>query len=151
MMESVHKALLSGRQLGFTLVELLVVLVIVAIIAAIGYPSYVQYTIRANRTAAQSFMLTIANKQEQYMLDARSYANDPNALTTLGLTLPIEVSRNYDVAVSAVITATPPTYTITATRISPQQINDSKCGNLTLNQTGLKGTSALPSPVAGCW
>ncbi len=134
-------------QKGFTLIELMVAVAIVGILAAIAYPSYVNNVTKSRRSAAESFILTVANKQEQYMLDARQYANDPGALTTLGLAIPAEVSPYYTLAVSAVNAATPPTYTITATPIpgGSQAANDTACPSLTLNQTGAK------TPVSGCW
>src|SRR3989442_9964736 len=64
----------ASAQDGFTLIELMVTVAIVAILAAIAYPSYTQYIVRANRSAAQSFILSLANKQEQYILDLRQYA-----------------------------------------------------------------------------
>ncbi len=131
-------------QRGFTLVELMIVVVIAGILAAIAYPSYNQYVTKSKRSAAESFMLTVANRQEQYMLDARSYAA---TLSALGLTTPSDVAPNYSVALSGV---TSTTYTITATPTGAQQTNDTKCANLTLNQTGAKGISGTGS-VAACW
>jgi type IV pilus assembly protein PilE len=132
---------------GFTLVELMIVVVIVGILAAVGYPSYSQYVTRANRSAAASFLLTVSNKQEQYMLDARQYAS---TLTALNLAAPSEVASNYTITVAANNAATPPGYTITATPISAQLSNDTGCANLTLDQTGAKGISGT-STVAACW
>lgn len=137
-------------QKGFTLIELMIVVAIVTILAAIGYPSYTSYVIKSNRSAAEGFMLTVSNKQEQYMLDARVYANDPGALTTLGLTTPAEVSRNYTITVAANNAATPPSYTITAAPTGAQLANDTKCATLTLDQTGSKGISGT-GPATACW
>lgn len=131
-------------QSGFTLIELMIVVIIAGILAAIAYPSYSQYVTKSKRSAAESFMLTVANKQEQYMLDARSYAT---TLSALGLTTPTDVAANYSIALSGV---TSTTYTITATPSGTQQANDTKCANLTLNQTGAKGISGTGS-VAACW
>lgn len=137
-------------QKGFTLVELMIVVAIVATLAAIGYPSYTNHVVKSNRSAAESFMLTASNKQEQYMLDARQYATGASALSTLGLTTPAEVSRNYIISVVANNAATPPSYTITATPTGAQLANDTKCATLTLDQTGGKGISGT-GPAASCW
>lgn len=121
----------TKTQSGFTLIELMVVVAIVAILAAIGYPSYTQYLVRANRSAAQQFMLDIANREEQYLLDARVYTN---TLGTggLNLTTPPDVDRYYTITV----TGEPSTYTITATpKVGTSQAGD---GNLTLTNTGAK-------------
>jgi type IV pilus assembly protein PilE len=117
---------------GFSLIELMIVVVVVGIIAAIAIPQYSQYVVRGNRAAAQSFMLDVSNREKQYLLDARSYAD---SLATLGMTPPVEVSRNYTITISAPA-GTPPTYTITATPVvGSKQEND---GNLTLDDTGAK-------------
>lgn len=139
----------KGRmQHGFTLIELMVTVAIVGILAAIAYPSYIQYIVRANRSSAQTFILSVANKQEQYQLDARQYAT---TMALLGYaSIPTEVSKNYGVAVATDNTATPPTYTITATPIGSQLSRDTQCANLTIDQTGAKGISGTGTP-ASCW
>ena len=137
-----------GRgQAGFTLIELMIVVAIIGIIAAIAYPAYSQYVVRANRSAAQSFILGVANKQEQYMLDARAYAND---LNTLGIfTTPAEVSAKYAIAIANVGNA-PPTYSIVATPTGTQADKDGLCGTLTITQAGEKQRSGTGT-VADCW
>lgn len=123
------------RTRGFTLVELMVTVAVVAILAAIALPSFEQYLIRASRSAAKSFMLDVANKQEQYLLDARTYLAVANhaGFTNLGLAVPDEVSRFYNVSVTG---ASSTTYTIQAVPIAgTRQAAD---GTLTLNQAGVK-------------
>lgn len=132
---------------GFTLIELMVVVAIIGILAAIVYPSYVQYVTKSNRSAAESFLLSVSNKQEQYVLDARQYAATLNALS---LVVPTAVAKHYSVTVAANNAATPPSYTITATPINTQLANDTKCANLTLDQNGVKGISGTGT-VATCW
>lgn len=124
------------KNAGFTLVELMVTVAIIGILASIAIPSYSNYVIRSNRSAAQQFMLAIASKQEQYMLDNRSYASTTAAL---GLTtLPSEISGKYTFSISFP-TATPPSYLITATPVAGTgQVAD---GNLTLDNLGTKGPS----------
>src|SRR5438270_6575573 len=54
----------SGRRAaGVTLIELLIVVAVVGILAALAYPSYTAYRVRANRAAAQSFLVDLANRQ----------------------------------------------------------------------------------------
>lgn len=134
-------------QNGFTLVELMIVVAIIGILSAIAYPSYTQYVVKSNRSAAEGFMLAIAGKQEQYMLDARAYAT---SITALSITTPSEVSKNYTVTVTANNTATPPTHTISAAPFGTQQAQDTKCATLTLDQTGAKGKSGTGT-LADCW
>ena len=132
---------------GFTLIELLITMVIAGILAAVAYPSYMQHTVKARRAAVEGFMLELASRQEQYLLDARRYA-DSN--TTLGVSTPTEVASYYTVTVSADNTQTPPTHTVTATPRGSQLSQDTKCGTLTYNQAGAKGKSGTGS-VADCW
>jgi len=117
---------------GFSLIELLVAVAIMAILAAVAIPGYQNYVVKGNRTAAQSFMMDLANREKQYMLDARTYAN----FATLGVSAPADVSKHYAITISAPV-ATPPSFTIIATPpSSSQQFSD---GLLTLGSDGTKG------------
>ncbi|HYT97847.1 MAG TPA: type IV pilin protein, partial [Casimicrobiaceae bacterium] len=86
----------KSRIRGFTLVEMMIVATLVGVLAAIAYPSYQEYQKRARRSAAETFMLDLANRQQQYLLDVRSYAGATTCttagLTTLNATVPAEVS-----------------------------------------------------------
>lgn len=103
------------RNKGFTLIELMIAVLVVGILAAIAIPTYTQYVQRANRSAAQQFMLEVASRAEQYRLDVRAY---PSGFASEGgdlvISIPGEVSKYYDPSLSATNTATPPTFTVTA-------------------------------------
>ncbi len=120
------------KQGGFTLIELMIVIAIVAILLAIALPAYQNQIIRGHRAAAQSQMLDIANREQQYLLSNRAYI-DEIAMAATGFTLPARVLENYSYTIT-VGTETVPSYTITFTPSGRQ----AKDGDLTLNSEGVK-------------
>ncbi|UCE32508.1 MAG: type IV pilin protein [Burkholderiales bacterium] len=123
---------------GFTLVELVIVVAIIGILTVVAFPSYSEYVRRSNRSAAQSFLQDVAQRQQQYFIDRRSYAA---SLGDLNLTVPTDVARNYSVNVASVV-GPPPGFALTATPIaSSVQATDP---TLSLDNAGVK----LP---AGLW
>lgn len=132
---------------GFTLVELMITVVIVGILASVAIPAYTQYTVRAKRAAAESFIMSVANKQEQYILDARQYAT---TLALLSMTPPADVSAHYSITITTNMTATPPTYIIEAAPTGSQATNDTKCGTVSINQAGTKGETGTGA-LGDCW
>lgn len=102
------------RARGFSLIEVLIAVAIVGILAAIAFPNYQNHIRKGRRADAQSFMMDLANRQAQYMLDARTYALDATFVTTLGATTPESVATYYTLTVTPAAPSTPPTFTIHA-------------------------------------
>jgi type IV pilus assembly protein PilE len=117
---------------GFSLLELMITVLIVTVLATIAYPSYQSYLVRNNRAAAQTALMDVAQRQQQYLLDARAYAPD---VATLNVVLPANVTSNYTVAI-ALTAGPPPTFTATATPVAgtPQAAD----GVLSIDQAGAK-------------
>lgn len=110
----------------------MVVVAVIGILAAIAYPSYKDYLRKGRRAAAQSMLMDVAQHQQQYLLDARSYAAD---LATLNVTTPTDVSDYYDITLVAT-DGPPPTFTATATPLSgTDQASDV---TLTIDNAGTK-------------
>lgn len=136
------------RLAGFTLVELMVVLLIISILAAIGYPSYGQYVVRSNRKAAASALYRLADLQEQFFLDNKSYAD---SLTTLGYDDDVigldrdgQFTGSDAEDVIYTLTITDPgatTYQLDAQPEGTQADRDSACGTLTLDVSGNRGAT----------
>lgn len=124
------------KALGFTLMELMIGVVIVGILTKIAVESYQSYMVKSTRAAAQSSLMDIAQRQQQYLLDTRAYASSVTALNT---SVPTSVSTYYTVSVSA-SSGPPPAFTITATPVdSTRQVSD---GALTIDQAGSKTPAA---------
>jgi type IV pilus assembly protein PilE len=133
MMAAIQRESAVSRARGFTLIELVVGVAIVGILVAIAVPSYQAQLRKGRRAEAQAFITQVAQKEQQYLLDARAYAVGGTALADLSLSAPATVSNHYTVTVAA--GATTPSFTITATATSSVQTAD---GNLTLTHTGAK-------------
>jgi type IV pilus assembly protein PilE len=139
-MEIVLGFVRGQRAAGFTLTELLVAVAVVAIIGAIAFPSYQDQMRKGRRAAAQAFLVEVASRQQQYLLDARSYAVGATAISTLNLTVPADVAPFYTVTVEPAAATNPPTYRLVATPASTQAAD----GALTLDQEGAKTRGGQP-------
>jgi len=131
------------RLRGFTLVELLIAVAVIGILVRIAYPFYQSYLKRAYRSEVQSLMLDLANREQQYLLDNRSFlGGGASAVTTLVPSgVPAAVTAYYTVTITSAA-GPPPTFLITATPKSGTIMAGEAA--FTLDQNGTK----LP---AGKW
>ena len=129
---------------GFTLIELMIVVVVIGILAAVAWPSYQEYLKRSRRSDAQSLMLSISSKEQQFILDRRQYTD---VVGTGGLNIPAQgwnctadsnktcANAYYNVTVDLVTCAPPPACFTVAGRPVGVQVGD---GTLNYAGTGAK-------------
>jgi type IV pilus assembly protein PilE len=137
----------TALQYGITLIELMIVLVVVGILASIAYPSYQEYILRSRRTEGKAMLMDVVARLERHYMNQNSYTTD---LTELGFSSasPTSAEGKYQASVAAGPSGDIETsYTVT---VSPQWPGgDGKCGNLTLDSRGTKGSET--GDAAQCW
>lgn len=126
-------------QFGFTLIEVMITVVIVGILASIAYPNYTQFVAKGARGDGLAGVMHVANLQEQYYLDHRSFATD---MTKLGLNADPWIVENTYYKVDATLSGDD--YTVTATAVGVQATRDTACATISLTSTGAKSPSE-------CW
>jgi len=143
---------------GFTLIELMIVVAIVAILAAIAYPSYITYITRTHRVAAESCLSEFSNWMERYYTSNLRYDKDPNTGTAVTATIPFtgmdctapgQTGDNYTYGFASG-EPTQTTYKITATPKGAQANRDTKCGTLSIDQSGTRTVSGTGT-LSECW
>ena len=139
-----HREGFMRQAKGFTLIELMIVVVIVAILASVAWPSYQSYLQRSRRADAQSMILSIVNKEQQYLLDARQYTDVVGigglAIAQQGWDCALNAAKTcgnsyYDIAVT-LNAGPPPSFTVTGTpkTLGRQNVD----GTLVFTSTGGK-------------
>jgi len=166
MVTSKQKSMvLSARQEGYTLIEILIVVAILGLLAAIAIPSYQNSVLASNRSVAQAALLDLANRQEQFYLDNRTYTTDmadlgypAGMVFSNGGNSAVAFNNNHTLVASTAgerlyfvqIGAANATVFAIAAQPQQQQTADTECGTLSLTSRGVKGETGTAS-VSDCW
>ena len=154
------------REVGFTLIELMITIVVLAILVSIAYPAYTEQVARGRRAQAQATLLMAQQWMERFYTENFRY--DQNSAGTAVADLfnarfstsppPGEGTALYDLAVNA---GSRESYTITATRKTGTGMANDKCGNFMVDQLGRKSIegetysstefASKAAAIAACW
>jgi len=128
------------RQMGFTLIEIMIVVVIIAVLASIAYPSYQRYVVKSRRAAVAACLQQHAQLMERYYTTNLTYvgAAAPNCEASL--------ASFYNVGFDGALAAR--SYSIRAVPTARQR--DSLCGTLGLNAQGVRSITGTGT-LAECW
>ncbi len=151
------------KNLGFTLVELMIVVGVMGILAAIAIPQYDSYLRKSKRAEAKTALNALAQLQESF------YANNGNRYTTKlgtgglnchkkgickndGGTSASSSDGNYTLGLAVEGNS----FTLTATAASSSQVKDASCLVFILDSRARKAAGASGATIAsgdpnGCW
>lgn len=131
----------TTRQLGFTLIEVLVAMACVAVLVTVAWPSYQSLVERSRRAQARTALLQAAHWLERAASANGSY---PASTYIPASVLQVEGQR-YQLQVSS----SPQSYTLSALPLGSQSAD--ACGTFTLNNLGVRGVQGATQSAAQCW
>lgn len=134
------------KQLGFTLIELMIVVAIVGIIMAVAVPAYTSYIARGKIVDAHSALTLGRMTMEQWYQDKRTYADA--AGTACGA---VPASTKY-FSFSCTLTSST-AYTLTASNLAGVGLGAANDYAFTINASNAKATTKFGGAVnaSACW
>ena len=163
----------TTKQLGFTLLELMITVAIVGLLVAIALPSYRNYVLRGHRAEGRAAILDLMQQEERYSTQNNCYLGFTNSGGTATASAPSPTSACGGVTASSVPFKTysgdnlgvsyyllsasscgsglsiQDCVQVTATPVA----SDPEVGNISLTSTGTKscsGTTYTTDPTK-CW
>ena len=137
----------SKKPGGFTLIELMIVVAIVGILAAIAYPSYQEHVRKSQRADAQAVLLEGAQFMERYYTVNNDYSVPNATWAASGLTVSPKGAAAANIRYNIALVGGATTFTLTANPVPANA--DPRCGALSVNQAGTKGSATNDNEY--CW
>jgi type IV pilus assembly protein PilE len=142
-------------ELGFSLLELMIVVAIAGILAVIAFSLYSAQVQKARRTDARTAVLDLAGREERFYSVANNYSQTPADVGYPGAFPQVVGSGYYTIGVAVpdpAFAGAGPSYAITATAIN-QQLNDTSCASFSINQLGKQSSvdSGGADSTTVCW
>ena len=132
---------MKAKQMGFSLLELMIAVAIVGILTAVSYPSYQSHIQKSKRSEAEAALVSMATAMEQWRVENNNNYTGVTATTIFTDRVPTDGSGTQSYTLS-IPTLTTGTYMLQATPVTTDD-----CGNLTLYSTGTKASSS----GTNCW
>jgi len=136
------------KQVGFSLMEVMIVVVIVGILVAVAVPSYRSYVENNRRTLAGACLVELSQFMERVYTTSMAYNLHNGAATALpASSCQNALAGQYSFALNATAT----TYSLSATPAGAQ--SSDSCGVLTLNQAGQQTADgqSTAAKIKQCW
>lgn len=136
---------------GFTLIELVITIAVIGLIMAFAVPAYREQVVATRRAEGKALITEIAARMERCYTRFSSYTNAACTgmlgVTSEGgwYTVPIAGGGADQSTVAA------QSFTLRAIPQAAQAEADTRCGRLTLTNTGVRGTSLTPPAGYDCW
>ena len=126
------------KQVGFTLIELMITVTIIAILASVALPAYTDYVRRAKASEAVAELSSWRGKMEQFFLDNRTYLSGSDC------GIAASTGKGYTYSCTATVTS----YTLTATSVTSNEGTYTVSESDQRNTTSFKGSTVTDKR---CW